>query len=146
VDNTVVSGTYTDSVTGRKSLGVWLNDRNGSSKRLLVAHGDAVAIGEPLLSIDGRSVFFTAEHPGRYELHRYTIGNAEVQTLLEQPQPISQEVIEELIKLDAPVTIPSTAPMTMPRTAPTTAPTNVPANQPPNLRHIELPPDFQVLT
>jgi hypothetical protein len=138
VDNTVVSGTYTDSVTGKKSLGVWLNDRNRSNKRLLIDHGDAVAVGEPLLSIDRKTVFFTAQHPGRYELHRYTIGSAEVHTLLEQPQPISQEVIQELIKLDAPVTIPPTAP--------TTLPTTLPVNQGPNLTNIELPEDFQVLT
>jgi hypothetical protein len=150
VDNTVVSGTYTDSVTGKKSLGVWLNDRNGSNKRLLIDHGDAVAVGEPLLSIDSKTVFFTAQHPGRYELHRYTIGSAEVRTLLEQPQPISQEVIQELIKLDAPVTIPQTTPTTLPPNLPTTLTTNLPstlpANQGPNLTNIELPNDFQVLT
>jgi hypothetical protein len=83
------AGTDIDSVTGKQTLGLWLSDIDGTNKRLLVSHGDAIAVNDPTVSADGRSVYFTAEHPGHFELHRFNTTTSTLDTLLEEQRPVA---------------------------------------------------------
>jgi hypothetical protein len=99
-----MSGTFVDSQTNKRTLGVWLSNQDGNNKRLLVAHGDAIAVGDPLFSADGQSVLFTAQHPGHFELHRYQIGQTFVETLRQNKGPINQSEVKALINGIVPTT------------------------------------------
>ena len=86
------AGTDIDSLTGERTLGLWLSDTDGANKRLLVSHGDATAVNDPAFRADGQAIYFTAEHPGHFELHRFDTATSKLDTLLEDPSPILRPV------------------------------------------------------
>jgi hypothetical protein len=86
--NKTIAGIDVDSVTGDRTLGLWLSDLAGGNKQLLVSHGDAIAVSDPIFSSDGRAIYFTAQHPNHFELHRFDTTTSTLETLIEDPLPI----------------------------------------------------------
>jgi hypothetical protein len=91
------TGIDVDSATGERTLGLWLSDLDGTNKRLLVSHGDATAVSDPTFSSDGRSIYFIAQHPGHFELHRFDTTTSKLDTLIENPMPIAQPVNHQML-------------------------------------------------
>jgi hypothetical protein len=88
------AGIDTDSATGERTLGLWLSNTDGTNKRLLVSHGDATSVSDPVFSDDGSALYFTAEHPTHFELHRFDIGTSSLETLIEDKQSIAVPTIQ----------------------------------------------------
>jgi Lipoprotein LpqB beta-propeller domain len=93
--NKTFAGIDVDSVTGNRTLGLWLSDPDGTNKRLLVSHGDALAVSDPAFSSDGQAIYFTAQHPDHFELHRFDTTTSTLETLIEDPLPIGRPVSQQ---------------------------------------------------
>jgi hypothetical protein len=94
--NKTFAGIDVDSVTGERTLGLWLSDLDGANKRLLVSHGDATGVSDPTFSTDGQAIYFTAQHPGHFELHRFDTTTATLATLVESPRAIALPVSQQM--------------------------------------------------
>ncbi len=93
--NRVVSSGIDLDETNKQSLGIWIADDNGKNKKLIVSHGDAIAVGEPMFNPTGEVIYFTAEHAGLFQVHRYTTATSSLDTLLEGGTSIDSLVVDQ---------------------------------------------------
>jgi dipeptidyl aminopeptidase/acylaminoacyl peptidase len=94
-DRVVSSGVDLDVETGNNALGIWIADDTGNNKRLIVSHGDALAVGEPIFNPSGDRIYFTAEHAGLFQVHRYNTADSSLETLLEGSASIDHLVVDQ---------------------------------------------------
>jgi hypothetical protein len=99
----VLGGEFVEPETKKLRRGLWLENFDGSKRRLLVDHGDALSVLYPTFTGDGDSVIFTAAHPGSYEVHRYHMRTFFLETVQSSVRPFDEQTVASIAK-DVPLT------------------------------------------
>ncbi len=87
------TGVYVNDKTGKPILGLWLFNPRLGKRDLLVSHGDATDLDEPMVAQDGSAVYFVAQHPDHFELHRFNLATLTLDTLFEADERLDRPPI-----------------------------------------------------